>query len=92
MRRRSRRCHLSNIPAAETSYSAAGLIKYSRVRVPSDDYGFDNLRPGMIASTPTACLMNNASEHATPVPLTSTVAAEDGSRIAVNVWGQHHGK
>jgi len=37
MRRRSRGCHLIHGPAAETSYSAAGLIKYSRARVPSHD-------------------------------------------------------
>ena len=53
MRRRYRRCHLSNGPAAETSYSAAEVIKYSRPRVRSD--GFASNRPGMIVSTPTAC-------------------------------------
>jgi len=55
VRRRGRRCHLNNHPAAEISYSAAGLIKYSRVRVPPYDYPyFDEARPGVIAtSTPT---------------------------------------
>ena len=54
MRRRYRRCHLTNGPAAETSYSAAEVVKCSRPRVPSDDYGFAGVRPGMIASTPTS--------------------------------------
>ena len=55
MRRRCGRCHLKIDPAAGISYSAAGLIKYSRVRVPPHDYPYlADVRPRVIeTSTPT---------------------------------------
>jgi len=58
VRRRYGRCHLNHDPAAGVSYSAAGLIKYSRVRVPPHDYPhLADARFGMIeTSTPTHCL------------------------------------
>jgi len=45
MRRRYTRCHLNNDPAAEIRYSAAGIIKYSRLRLPSDDDVYFTRRP-----------------------------------------------
>lgn len=58
MRRRGRRCHLNSEPAAGISYSAAGLIKYSRARVVPHDYPyFVGALPGVVVtSTPTHCL------------------------------------
>jgi len=61
VRRRSRRCHLSNDPAAGITYSAAGLIKYSRARVLPHDYPyFADVRPGAI-TTPTATLKTDSN-------------------------------
>jgi len=58
VRRRCGRCHLKNDPAAGISYSAAGLIKYSRVRMPPHDYPpLADARLGVIErSTSTHCL------------------------------------
>jgi hypothetical protein len=80
MRRRYSRCHLHNDPAAEISYSEAGLIKFSRVRPLHNDDHFTNRLPEIAATeTPPQGLLSNALFDHSTVRVSDASLSMDGT-------------